>query len=422
MKLLLRQVIIVDPTISPFAERQDILIEEGIIRSISPKYEGAADRSIESQGWILMPGWLDIGTQIGDPGFEHREDLDSVRLAAARGGYTGLCTFPNTHPVVDQKGGINYQLRASQELPVQLYPIGAVTQGCSGKDITEMIDMHRAGAIAFSDGELPIQHNGIMLRALHYVKAFDGLVVNRVHDQSIAGEGQLHEGRVSTLLGLTGIPSLAEEMMLQRDLDLLDYADSRLHVYGISSARSVALIRRAKERGLRVTSSVPVLNLIFTDQVLLDFDAAYKVLPPLRSEADRTALLGGLADGTIDAVVANHVPLEEEKKKLEYAYADFGTIGLQTVYSLLNEYLDMEAAQVARLLSSGPRRCMQLPAVRIAEGELANLTLLDPQVNWTYDVQSRGSRSQNSPLLGKPLRGLVKGIINGTQSYFTENQ
>lgn len=420
MKILIRQAKIIDSASDHHQAIRDVLINGDRIQQVGTDLPADGARIIEVAGQHLSPGWLDMGVQIGDPGFEHREDIESVSEAAAAGGFTAIGAFPNTEPVIHAKPEVNYLLKQSRLNLVDILPIGAITQDCAGKDITEMIDMYRVGAVAFSDGSRPIQNNGMMMRALQYVKAFSGIVINQPHDQSISGDGQMHEGQVSTSLGMKGIPNMAEEMMVQRDIYLADYTASRVHLSAISSARSVYLIRQAKADGVDVSCSVPALNLAYDDQSLADFNALFKVLPPLRAASDQEGLIDGLLDGTIDMITANHVPLEEEQKKLEFAYAGFGAIGLETAFALINTRLSerIPLPVIIRTLSHRPRALFSRTPVRIATGERADLTLFHPDLSWTVSAASLYSKSRNTPLMGQSLRGKVLGVMNNGQSLF----
>jgi len=422
MHLLLKQVHIIDPASEFNGQQKDILLKDGKIASIGTKISAPGAEVVEEAGLHVSPGWVDIGLQIADPGLEHREDMDTALAAAARGGYTAIAPFPNTEPVIHTKAALNYWNNRSRGQLVDVLPIGAMTLDCKGKDITEMIDMHRAGAIAFSDGEHSTQNNGMMMRALQYVKAFGGTIINRPFDHSISGGGHLHEGLISTQMGIMGISHLAEELMVMRDINLAAYTDSKLHIHGVSTAASVDLVRQAKADGLEVSCSVPALNLVFEDKVLAGFDALYKVLPPLRERSDREALLAGLIDGTIDMVISNHVPLEEERKKLEFAYADFGAIGLESTYALINTHLSLSSEQIVDLMAIGPRKVFALEAVTIAENSSAELSLFIPGTEWTFELSKLASKSRNTPLSGKPLKGKVFGVINNSKSHFFKDQ
>jgi dihydroorotase len=421
MFLRVRQAIIVDPS-SPFhGQQKDILIKNGIITAIGDELPAEDAQEIACPGLHVSPGFVDVGIQIGDPGFEHREDIASATKAAARGGYTAIAPFPNTNPVMDTKAALNYWRNQSRDNLVELLPIGAITTSCNGKDITEMIDMQRAGAIAFSDGKHATQDNGMMMRALQYVSAFGGTVINRPYDHSLAGGGHIHEGFTSTILGMKGISHLAEDIMVVRDINLAAYTNSKVHIHGVSTAGSVDLIRRAKADGVQVTCSVTPLNLVFQDDALAKFNTNLKVLPPLREKSDTAALFAGLKDGTIDIVISNHVPLEEERKKLEFAYADFGAIGLETTFALLQTHFpDLGIEKIVDLLSQKARSIFQLEPVGIAEDTKANLTCFVPDYEWTLRERDLGSKSVNTPLIGAKLRGKVLGIIHNNQSLFFE--
>ena len=279
--------------------------------------------------------------------------------------------------------------------------------------------MHHHGAVAFSDGTAFTENDGLMLRALRYVKSFNGLIINPPYKNSLAKGGQMHEGEMSTSLGMKGIPRIAEEVSIHRDINLLKYTNSRLMAHTLSTADSVALIRKAKEEKMQVFASVSAYSLGFTDQALDDFDSNMKVLPPYREAADVKALIKGIADNTIDCICSNHVPLEEECKKLEYPYADFGTIGLETCFSFLNS-ISSRSLTLSRIIDKmayGPRKILGLDMPRIAKGEIANLTLFNPKEEWVVEEKQIQSKSKNSPLLGKSLKGKIYMTIHKSQSF-----
>ena len=409
MNYLIRNVTILDPD-GPWHLRQtNLYIRDGKITD--PGKAPGSVKEWDLNGAYCSPGWVDIGAHSGDPGFEHREDFSTLADAALAGGFTGLACFPNTAPVTHSKPGILYILRQSDRLPVDIYPTGAISMDCAGTDITEMMDMHAAGAVAFTDGKQPVQHAGLMMRALQYVRAFDGLIINRPMDLAIAPHGEMHEGYTSTSLGLTGIPALAEELIVQRDLDLLAYTGSRLLLHTISSARSVELIRQAKSRGLNAMASVAAHNLYFTDEDLAGFDSNLKLAPPLRSADDRKALLEALLVGTIDLVSSNHTPLEEEAKKLEFPYAKSGALGLETTFSALNTARPAPE-KLAEILAIRPRKALNLAVPHIEEGAAANLTFFDPEREWVYTGKDIRSKSRNSPFVGRTLQGKVLGTYH----------
>lgn len=418
--ILIKKAHILDPASEWHGQTKDILVENGVITSINDEIDKKEGKIIEEEGLYISPGWLDLGVTNKDPGLEHIEDLESLAAAAAAGGYTALACYPNTQPVVQSKSEVLYIKNNSHHLPVDFHPIGAISKKCEGKDITEMYDMAHAGAVAFSDGDHSLQSSGLMLRALQYVKGFDGLIINHPDDETIAHGGQIHEGLVSTSLGMRGLPAISEEMALQRDLYLTEYANSRLHVANISTAKSVALIRAAKAKGLSVTASVAALNLIYDHQNLSSFNVNFKVKPPLRETSDINALWEGLADGTIDIISSNHVPVEEEHKKLEFSYADFGAIGLESTFALVNTKLEnrLSLEQFIQKISINPRKLLNLPIPSISEGASAQLTLFNPFTNWTFENKHIRSKSKNSPLVGRAFKGKVVGIINGKLEVF----
>lgn len=412
---LLKNAMIIDPGQKLHGKKRDILIKKGRIEDIKTKIEaGAKTKVFDVQGAHLSIGWLDLGVHTGDPGFEHRENLDSVGKAAAAGGYTGIACLPNTNPTIHSKSEVQYIRNNTRDRLVDFYPIGAVSHNCEGKDITEMYDMHHAGAVAFSDGSNAIQNNGLMMRALQYVKAFNGVILNQPNDLTIGGKGQMNEGEVSTSLGLKGIPDMAEELMVQRDLFLAEYTDSRVHIANVSTANSVDLIRRAKASGIKVTASVSAINLAYDDTVLLTFDSNYKVLPPLRLQSDIKALRKGLKDGIIDIIASNHTPLESEAKNLEFSYADPGIIALQTCYGLINSTLkgSLSEERIIECLALAPRRMLSIDIPEIKKGQAANFTIYHPDQEWTYHKNDILSLSQNTPFLGHTFTGKVLGVVN----------
>lgn len=393
---------------------QHIAIRDGVITAIGKNLVPDKDAQVyDCRGALACPGWMDLGTQIADPGYEHREDLLVTAQAAAAGGFTAVACMPNTKPAVHSKAEVLYVRNKTADLPVRFFPIGAISVENAGKDLAELYDMFAAGAIAFSDGRYPVQDAGLLLRALQYTQAFGGLVMNQPHHQAIAGGGQMHEGLQSTMLGMKGIPALAEELIVQRDLKLLAYSGGRLHIHLISAAESVAMIRAAKAAGLPITCSVAVANLAFTDAQLANFDSNYKVKPPLRAETDRQALIQGLLDGTIDCICSNHEPWDAEHKNLEFPYAEFGMSSLDTAGALSYTALKavMPFAQLAKKWAEAPRRILGLPIPRIAVGEAAEITLFDPDVRWTVQSADLRAQSKNTPLIGQTLQGRALGIV-----------
>ncbi|MTI32534.1 dihydroorotase [Xanthovirga aplysinae] len=410
MELLLQGVEVCDKR-SPFhGQKKNILIKDGIIEKITEESIDA-ERIIDCQDLILSIGWFDMRASFGDPGLEFKEDLKSGRKVAAMGGFTEVAILPNTIPVIQSKNDLSYIKALNPYSLTQLHPIAAVTINSEGKELTEMIDLHQSGAIAFSDGEKTLWNTDIVLKTLQYLQKFDGLLMNRPEDRLLTQFGTMNEGINSTLLGLKGMPRLAEEIAINRDLQLLEYAGGKIHFSNISSAHSVELIRRAKAKGLEVSCDVAAYQLIFDDSSLTSFDTNFKVNPPLREKLDIEALKQGLLDGTIDAIVSNHMPQDQESKKLEYDLAEFGMIGLQTVLPLLIQS-GLELEMLIEKISLAPRKLLQLNQPEVKEGEQANLTLFAPNAEWEYNEKNNASLSSNSPLLGQRLTGKAVGVFN----------
>lgn len=415
--MLIRSVKIVDSQ-SPFHHQtKDVWIENGVIRQIGDALSVANTEVLTGSNWHLSPGWIDMRTTTGDPGLEHKEDLQSVCAAAAAGGFTEIAILPNTEPALDSKDTVGYVQRSTQQNLVQVHAIAAVTKQCEGKDFTEMIDLTHAGAVAFSDGTHPIQNTHIFLKSLQYLQPLNRVLINRAEDLQLTAYGQMNEGISSTLLGMRGMPAVAEEIMLMRDLKLLEYLNVTselpiLHFSTISTATSVQLIREAKAKGLPISCDVAAHQMVFDDAVLSGFDSNYKVNPPFRSAQDQAALWQGLADGTIDAVVSDHSPHEEEAKNLEFDLAAFGITGLETAFALLCTYGEdaLSLSQTIDKITHAPRRILRLSDITIEEGNAANLTIFDPSQTWTF-TKTR-SKSKNSPFFGKTLTGKPLYVIN----------
>ncbi len=414
MKLLIKNARIVHPGLPSPTERQDVFIENGMVKSLGKALKINALETFDAAGACLSIGWLDIGAQVCEPGLEHRETLETAARAAIAGGFAAVAALPNTEPVADKKSAVFFLKEKSTALPIDILPIGALSEGAKGGDLAELFDMHMAGAVAFSDGAKSVQDAGFLLRALQYVQAFGGLVMDTPHHKTIASGGQMHEGLVSTALGMKGFPALAEEMMVLRNLQLVEYCGGRLHFSTISTAGSVELVRSAKRRGLRVTASAAALNLGFTDAELAGFDSNWKVFPPLRSEADCAALRDGLADGTIDFLSTNHSPWDEEAKNLEFPYAQFGAIGLETGFAVSNTFMRklLTVNELVEKWAVGPRRVLGLPVPEIREGAVAEFTLFDPERRWLFSERDIFSKSKNSPLIGRELVGRVVGVFS----------
>ncbi|MFL5730836.1 MAG: dihydroorotase, partial [Cytophagaceae bacterium] len=337
MKILIKSVDILDPGHSFHRKKKNVLIENGIIKAVSDK-ESKADEVIDGAGLKLSPGWFDMRSAIRDPGFEHKEDINSVSLAAAAGGFTALACLPNTNPVIQSKDVISYIKTKSASTLIDIFPIAAITHQCKGEELTEMIDLHHGGAIAFSDGNKPIWHSDVLYKALQYIQTFGGLLIEHAEDRYLTIGGQMNEGKVSTMLGLKGIPKISEELIVERDLKMLEYSGGRIHFSHISSPKSLDMIRSAKRKGLQVTCDIAVYQLVFDDSQLTGFDTNLKVNPPLRAKEDIKYFWKAIEDDTIDVIVTDHNPQDEESKNTEFDVAEFGMIGLETAFAAFNTF------------------------------------------------------------------------------------
>ena len=418
MKILIQQACIIDRSSPHNGTIRDILVDNGRIAAIGTELTVAADKVIRHPGLHVSPGWVDIFSHFCDPGYEHKENLYTGAAAAAAGGYTDVFVLPNTRPVVDSKSQVEYIRRVSATLPVDIHPLGAITRGLEGKDLAEMYDMRHSGAIAFSDGTLPVQSAGLLLKGLQYVKAFDGVIIQVPDDQTVGAGGLMNEGVVSTRLGLPGKPMMAEELMVARDIELLRYTGSRIHFTGVTSPRSLEYIRRAKEAGLAVSCSVTPYHLFFTDADLVDYDTNLKVYPPLRDESSVRTLRQAVLEAVVDCIAAHHFPQEFDSKVVEFEYARPGINSLETVYAVLRTRLpELSAERTVDLLSYQPRLLFGLEQPSIVEGQTARLSLFNPGGETRLTSATTKSKSKNSPFFGKVLKGQVLGIVKGDQLF-----
>jgi len=420
MTILIRQARVVSEKSEHHGKTMDLLIEGGQITAIKKSLPvSAGAKVIEAEGLCVSEGWFDLQVISGEPGFEHRETLDSLIKSAAAGGFTGLCLHSNNQPAFDNKAQIEYLLTKSRNKVVDVFPLGTITVGGKGKDLSEMYDMKQAGAIAFSDYKHGLQDSGMVLRALQYSAGIGSFIMVHCQDESLTHGGQMNEGETSTMLGLKGMPALAEEIVLERNLSLLEYSGGKMHVPCISSKGSVELIRKAKSAGLKVTCGVAAANLFLDETALKEFDSTLKINPPLRSKKDQLALRNALENGTIDVIVSDHCPLDTEAKELEFDLAEFGMLGLQTAFSIALEGLkEKNINAIVRALTTGPRTILGLEQQGIAENQSANLTLFTLSGKTVLTEKNNVSKSANSPFFDQALSGSVIGIINGAKSHF----
>ena len=415
MSILILEAKILDPQ-SPFHRKKaNILIKDGQISYIGDK-KPKASKTIDEQGAILTPGWLDMQACFCDPGYEHKEDLKTGRNVAMAGGFTEVAVIPNTFPVIQTKNDIEYIKRDNPHSLVQLWPIAAISKNIEGEEFTDILDLEAAGAVAFSDGLEPLWNTELMRKSMQYVQKFNGLVIDRIQEKWLSQFGVMNEGVNSALLGMKGVPALAEELAVARDIQILEYAGGKIHLSNLSSSKSVALVRRAKKKGLQVTCDVAIHQLIYTDDAVLEFDSVYKVNPPFRTKKDIKALIKGLNDGTIDAIVTAHQPQDEENKKLEFDDAANGMNNMQVILPFLNLLKnDIPFELLISKITSGPRSILGFENPIIAKGEKANVTLIQPTKKWVFNSKTNMSKSINSPLYEQELTGQVVAVFNNGQ-------
>jgi len=417
MKLLIKQAKIICSNTTLHGEIKDIFIEDGVIKNISDYLDVQADKVIASENLHVSLGWMDVFAQFSDPGFEYRESLESGIAAAAAGGFTNVMIAPNTNPTLSSKTQIEYIVQKSSSYAVTIHPIGSITKNAEGKELTEMYDMHQSGAIAFSDGKNSLQNAGIMIKALQYVLANQSVIIQIPDDKSIAANGLINEGIISTQLGLPGKPAIAEELMISRDIELAKYTNSKLHITGVSTRRSIEIINEAKQLGVNVTASATPYHAYFCDEDLIDYNTNLKVNPPLRTQNDMLAVKQAIAEGVINCIASHHTPLHSDEKNCEFENAKFGMIGVEKVCGVLNGISKKEDTLINQL-TTNPRYIFGLPIPKIAEGEMASLTVFDPTIEYTFEQTNIKSKSANNPFLGKKLTGKVLGIINNNKTIF----
>ena len=409
MKVLIKEAHIIAPGSVYHNQILDLKIKNGVIEKLGNDLAMDDCSEVKIPNLKVSIGWFDSSVSFGEPGFEDRETIENGLQVAAQSGFTGVALQPNALPVIDNQSHIFFVKQKAAQSATSLYPIGALTKNSEGTDLAELYDMKNAGAIAFGDYNASISNANLFKIGLQYVQDFDGLILSFCQDEKIKGNGVANEGVVSTRLGLKGIPSLAEELIVARNLFLLEYTSGKLHIPTISSAKTVALIKEAKQKGLQVTCSVSVHHLTLTDEVLTTFDSRYKVSPPLRSESDRLALIEGVLDGTIDCITSDHNPIDIEHKKMEFDLAKNGTIGLESAFGALMTVLPIEVI-VQKLTAA--RSIFDLQQPEIKEGAQANLTLFTTDEKWTFSKESILSKSKNSAFLGFEMNGNVVGIFN----------
>lgn len=413
MTTLLKSATIID-TSSPYHQQQkDILITDGIITKIEDSIENNNYHVVTLDNLHVSCGWFDTSVSFGEPGYEERENIKNGLDVAAKSGFTAVAVNANSNPVIDNKAAVEFLKNKANGFATNLYPIAALTQNSKGIDMAELYDMQQFGAIAFADYNKPVANDNLMKIALLYAQNFDGLVFSFPKNNSIAGEGIANEGVNSTKLGLKGSPALAEHIQIARDLYLLEYTGGKLHIPTISTTKSVELIKKAKKKGLKVTCSVSVHHLTLSDDELHGFDSNYKVNPPLRTKADLKSLIKGIKSGVIDIITSDHNPIDIEHKKLEFSEAKDGTIGLESAFGAINSVLNLQ--DFIENLTSKPKSVFGLENHSIKENSKAEITLFNPEHNYTFTRADILSTSKNSAFLDKKLKGKAYGIYANNQ-------
>lgn len=418
MALILKNAHVVDPSVE-LDGVVDVLIEGDKIARVAENIEVEGAEVRDLSGKYLVPGLVDMHVHLREPGFEHKEDIASGTRAAAKGGFTGVCAMPNTNPVADNGVVISYMIaRAAEVGKCRVYPSGAMSKGLKGEIISEMGDMVARGAVAFTDDGRGIQEAGMMRRVMDYGKMFGKVFMSHCQDESLVGAGQVNEGVVSTRLGLLGWPAQGEELQIARDIMMCELTGCPLHIQHISTAVGLDMVRAAKEKGLPVTCEVTPHHLFLSeDDIDSTYNTSLKVNPPLRTQEDREALIEGVKDGSIDAIVTDHAPHAEWEKAHEFEYAPFGMTGLETSLALVLTNLVkpdvIDYSEMVELMAIAPREILGLEPVKIAEGSVADITVFDPTIAWTVNDDEFVSKSKNSGFIGFELEGRATDVFVG---------
>lgn len=411
--ILIKNATIIDPNSNFKNLKKDIFIEDGIISRIEENIKADSAEIITADNLHVCPGLFDFSVDFPEPGNEQKETLKSGFISSISGGFTGLGLQPSKQTPRDQKTDILFCINSSKGLGINVVPYGALSKGLKGEQLSEMFDMYSSGSLAFTDNMEPVVHGGLFSRAILYAKNFNGLVISFPYDQSISPNGQINEGNVSTQLGLEGIPDLSEEIILNRDILINSYHEGRLHFNIVSSKKSVKQLKKAKKEQKYVSCGTSIFHLLFDDELLDGFDSRFKILPPLRTKADRNALIEGVKNGVIDVITSYHQPHEEEINEVEFSLAPFGIIGTQVCFPLaltyLSDYLGLE--KIVQCMSINPRTILQCEIPIIKVGHQADITLFDPTKKWTFSKENNNSKSENTPLFGSELKGSVLGTI-----------
>ena len=410
-KLVLQGGTILDP-LSGRSKKGNVVIERNKIKSVGSTGGAKGETKIDCSGLVITHGFCDVHVHFREPGREDKETLQTGSRAALAGGFTRVCVMPNTSPPLDTPESIRFIVEKAEECPVHIHPIGAVTKGQKGQELTEVQGIISEGAVALSDDGFPISDAQVMRLALEYTSMFDKPVINHAEDECLRNNGLMHEGEISTRLGLAGNPSLAEAIMIQRDLELANMIQAKLHVPHVTSASGSANIRRMKKSNQNITAEVTPHHLFFNDQALLEYNTNFKVAPPIRTEDDRKELIKAVKDGTFDCIATDHAPHTIDEKEATFESAPFGMIGLESCFGAVNKVLDMPLKELLKLLTVNPRRVMGFEEDLFKIGCAAELTILDPAQEWIYKEQNIYSKSRNTPFIGEKLKGKVRYTIS----------
>ncbi|MDC3388668.1 dihydroorotase [Flavobacteriaceae bacterium] len=413
MNILIKSATILDKSSKYHKSTKDILIENGVITKVENTIKNTNNyNELNVKNLHVSRGWFDSSVSFGEPGFEERETIANGIKTACLSGFADIAVQPNTNPIIDNSVSVSFIKNSVQNSCVNIHPIGALTKKSNGIDLAELYDMKKAGAKAFGDYQSSIENPNMLKISLQYAQSFGGLVLSYPQENRIAGKGIVNEEENATKMGLKGIPNLAEELQIARDLFLLEYTGGKLHIPTISTAKSVSLIREAKAKKLDISCSVSILNLLLTDDAITDFDTNYKVLPPLRTKLDQEKLIEGVNDGTIDFVTSNHLPIDIENKKVEFDHAMNGSIGLESLFGALQTIFDTE--KVIEILTQNKLR-FGVNTTSIKVGEKACLSLFNPYNEYTFTLDNIYTTSKNTALLGIKLKGEALGVINNNQ-------
>ena len=415
--LLIRHGTLLDPA-SGDTREADIRIRDGVIAEVAPGLTAENVETVDASGKMISPGWMDMHVHFREPGFEHKETIKTGARAAVAGGFTSVACMPNTNPPIHTRDVVEFILERAERTPVHVHPIATVSKEREGVELAEMADLQEGGAVAFSDDGSPVQHAGLMRRALEYSSMLDAPIINHMEELTLNPHGHMHEGTVSARLGVSGIPALSEDVMIARDIEIAAATGGHVHVAHISTARAVELVREGKARGVRVTAEVCPHHFTLTDEAVetTGFSTHTKMHPPLRSAADVEAIIEGLTDGTIDAICTDHAPHAPHEKDVEFNAAPFGILGLETAWGLIGRELiepgHMTVAEAVEKLTVAPRRILHLPVPVIEPGQTAELTVFDASAEWTFEADDIRSKSRNTPFVGSRMKGRAFGVYS----------